>query len=103
MQSMWLRNNNNNRGNNNNQWPRRSPPSDQRPPSPLESVNMINEYVPFCRPCESFHEYSTYAFAKKILEESRNQQNNNTSQDESNESRCTDMISSAFAINTFNK
>jgi len=32
----------------------------QRPPTPLESTNMVNEEAPpFCKACEEFHEEST--------------------------------------------
>lgn len=68
MQNIPPRNNSNNRGNNNNQWPRRNPPNDQRPPTPLESANMIDEHVHFCRTCESFHEESPCAFVGKNTE-----------------------------------
>jgi len=60
MHSMLPRNNNNN----NNPWPRRNPPNDQRPPTPLESANVIDEPVPFCKPCKSFHEESACALAR---------------------------------------
>ena len=76
MQNVPPRNNNDNKSNNNNPWPRRNPLSDQRPPTPLESTNMIDDLIPFCRPCKSFHEERTCAFARRILEESRNQQDN---------------------------
>lgn len=100
MQNMQPRYNNNNRGNT-NQWPKRNPLNDQRPPTPLESANMVDEPIPFCRPCESFYEESACAFARNILGEGKNQQINNVNQDASQESRCADMISSSFAINNF--
>lgn len=95
-------NNNNNRGSN-NLWPRKNPPNDWRPSTPLESANMVDEPIPFCRPCESFHEESTCAFARRILEEGANQQVNNAGHDASKESRCADMISSSFTINNFSE
>lgn len=80
MQNMPPRNNNSNRGNN-NPWPGRNLPSAQIPPTPLNSSNMVDEPIPFCRSCESFHEESACAFARKILEEGANQQVNNARQD----------------------
>lgn len=72
-QSMPPRNNNNNRGNNNNQWPKRNSANYQRPPTLLESANVVDESVPFYRPCDSFHEETTRSLARRILEESRYQ------------------------------
>lgn len=46
---------------------------------------------------------SICAFAKRILEESRYQQNNNVSQGKSSECPCANMISLTFAINTFDE
>lgn len=69
IQNMLPMNNNSTRGNH-NPWQRRNPPSDQRPPTRLEPANVVDEPIPFCRPCESFHEESTCAFVKRILEES---------------------------------
>lgn len=103
MQSMPPGNNNNNSGNNNNQWPKRNSSNDQRHPTPLESANIVDESIPFCRPCDSLHKESTCAFARRILEESKYQQTNNASQGESSESQCANIISSAFAINSFNE
>jgi len=102
MQNMPPRNNNNNKGSN-NPWPRKNPPNDQRPSTLPESANMVDEPISFCRPCESFHEESTSAFARRILEEGANQQVNNAGQDAPKESRCANMISSSFPINNFSE
>lgn len=41
-QNVQPRNNNNNNRNNNNPWPRRNPSNDQKPPTPLESTNVVD-------------------------------------------------------------
>lgn len=96
VQNVQPRNNNNNRGNNNPQ-PRRNSPNDQRPPIPLESANVVDQPIPFSRPCESFHEESSCVVARKILDEATKEPINNVSQ----EGHCTYMISSSFTINNF--
>ena len=62
VQNIQPRNNNNNKENN-NPWPKTNPPNDQRPPTPLEFANVVDQHIPFCRPCESFHEESVCAIA----------------------------------------
>jgi len=73
-QTMQPRHNNNNNRGNNNPWPRRNPPNDQRPPTPLEYANVVNQHVPFCIPCEIFHEESACDISRKILDEATNEQ-----------------------------
>lgn len=96
--------NNNNRGNNNT-WPKKNPLNEQRPPNPLESTNIVEQPMPFCRPCESFHEESSCAFAKRIIDEGTSEQINIISQefDSSSEGEdcCTEIIPSSFTINNF--
>lgn len=78
-QNIQPKNNNDNRGNN-NPWPRRKPPSDQRPPTPLEAANVADHPIPFFRPCANFHEESACAIARKNLDEGTNEHINNVIQ-----------------------
>lgn len=48
-QIMQLRNTNN-RGNNNS-WPKKNPPTKQRPPDQLESTNIVAHPLSYCRTC----------------------------------------------------
>jgi len=46
---------------------------------------VVDEPIPFCRPYDNFHEESSCAFARRILE-GTNQQVNNARQDAPKES-----------------
>ena len=52
----------------NNNWVPKKAPQDRRPPNQLESTNMVEEVLPYCRPCEALHEEATCYVACKILE-----------------------------------
>ena len=34
----------------------------------LDSVNMVEEVIPWCRPCEQFHQESTFYVANQVME-----------------------------------
>ena len=48
-------------------WVQKKAPQDKRPPNQLDSTNMVEEVIPYCRPCEPLHEYSTCYMAYQIL------------------------------------
>ena len=41
---------------------------DKRPPNQLESANMVEEVMPYCRLCDALHEDSACYIARQILE-----------------------------------
>ena len=53
----------------NNGWQKRDPPQEQRPPNPLETINLVDhQVIPYCRPCGEFHEESTCPTFLRICE-----------------------------------
>ena len=66
VQNSQPRNHNNNiRGN--NTWQKKGQPSEQRPPNPLESTNLVDEAPPYCRACDALHEEVTCPIVKRIM------------------------------------
>ena len=49
-------------------WVQKKAPQKKRTPNHLDSTNMVEEVIPYCRPCEALHEESTYNMARQILE-----------------------------------
>lgn len=54
-----------NRGN--EKWQKRGPPNEHRPPNPLESTNIVDDSIPYCRPCEEMHDEATCPYVRRIL------------------------------------
>ena len=56
---------------------KKHPPQEQRPPNQLASNNMmVDEFPPYCRPCEEFHEESTCPKFYYIMEQEQMEMNN---------------------------
>ena len=49
-------------------WVQKKAPQDKRPPNQLDPINMVEEVIPYCRPCEALHEEYTCYIARQILE-----------------------------------
>ena len=49
-------------------WLETKAPQDKSPPNQLDSTNMVEEVIPYCRPGEVLHEESTSYMAGQILE-----------------------------------
>jgi len=61
----------------NEKWQKKAPSQEQRPPNPLESTNLVDhQAIPFCRPCEDFHEESTCPYYLQICEGQPSQSGN---------------------------
>lgn len=53
----------------NDRWQKnKGPPQDYRPTNPLQSTNMVDQILPFCRPCNDFNEEATCPYVKRIME-----------------------------------
>jgi len=53
----------------NNGWQKRVPPQEQKPPIPLETINLVDhQVIPYCKPCGDFHEESTCPTFLRICE-----------------------------------
>ena len=48
-------------------WVQKKAPQYKRPPSQLDSTNMVEEVIPYCRPCKALHEESTCYMVYQIL------------------------------------
>ena len=49
-------------------WVQKKAPQEKRPPNQLDSTNMVEEFIPYCIPCEALHEESTCYMARQILD-----------------------------------
>ena len=49
-------------------YQRKFPQQEPRIPNQLDSTNMVDEVIPWCRPCEQFHLESTCYIANQIIE-----------------------------------
>ena len=49
-------------------YQRKFPQQEPRIPNQLDSTNMVDEVIPWCRPCEQFHPESTCYIANQIIE-----------------------------------
>ena len=49
-------------------WVHKKAPQNKRPPNQLDPIDMVEEVIPYCKPCEALHEESTYYMAYQILE-----------------------------------
>ena len=47
----------------NHMYQKKSPHREPRIPNQLDSTNMVEEVIQWCRPCEQFHQESTHDFA----------------------------------------
>lgn len=56
-------NNNNNRNN----WQKKGQSSEQRPPHPLETNNLVEKTPPYCRACDKLQEEATCPIVKRIM------------------------------------
>ena len=57
--------NHNNRSN--NTWQKKGQQSEQRPPNPLESTNLVDEAPPYCRACDALHPEVICPTVKRIM------------------------------------
>ena len=55
-----------NRGN--DIWQKMGPPNEHKPPNPLESTNLVDDSIPYCRPCDEMHDEATCPYVRRILE-----------------------------------
>ena len=49
--------------------PKKSPYKDNNLPNQLDITNVVQEVIPYCRPCDSLHEESSCYVACQILEQ----------------------------------
>ena len=49
-------------------WVQKKAPREKRPPNQLDSTNMVEEVISYCRPYEALHKESTYYMVRQILE-----------------------------------
>ena len=52
-----------------NQVPKKDPYKDNNLPNQLDITNMVQEVIPYCRPCDSLHEEASCYVAHRILEQ----------------------------------
>ena len=61
------------------------PHQESRIPNQLDSANMVEEVIPWCRPCDQFHQESTCYVANQVMEhglpEVSNQEKNSSEPD----------------------
>ena len=43
-------------------------PNEHRPPNPLEPTNLVDDLMPYCRPCDDLHDELTCPYTKRILD-----------------------------------
>ena len=43
----------------NQMYQKKAPQQEPRIPNQLDSANMVEEVIPWCRPCDQFHQEST--------------------------------------------
>ena len=49
-------------------YPKKAPAQEPKIPNQLDSTNMVEDAIPFCRPCDQFHEESTCYIASQVME-----------------------------------
>ena len=52
----------------NQMYQKKSPQQDPRSPNELDSANMVEELLQWCRPCEQFHQERTCYVANQVME-----------------------------------
>ena len=52
-----------------NQVPKKAPYKDNNLPNKLDTTNMVQEVIPYCRPCDSLHEEASCYVGWRILEQ----------------------------------
>ena len=52
----------------NDRWKKRGPPNENRPKNLLDSTNLVDDSMPYCRPCDDLHNELTCPYAKRILD-----------------------------------
>ena len=66
-------------------YQKKFPQQEPRIPNQLDSTNLVDEVIPWCRPCEQFHPESTCYIANRIIEngmaEVSNQETNSSKPD----------------------
>ena len=49
-------------------YQKKAPHQEPRIPSQLDLANMVEEVIPWCRPCDQFHQESTCYIANQVIE-----------------------------------
>ena len=49
-------------------YQKKSPQQESRIPNQLDSTNLVEEVIPWCRPCDQFHQESTFYIEKQVIE-----------------------------------
>ena len=49
-------------------YQKKFPQQEPRIPNQLDSTNLVDEVIPWCRPCEQFHPESTCYIANQVIE-----------------------------------
>ena len=52
----------------NQMYQKKFPQQERRIPNQLDSANMVEEVIPWCRPCEQFHQEITCYVANQVME-----------------------------------
>ena len=52
----------------NQMYQKKFPQQELRIPNMLDLANMVEELIPWCRPCEQFHQESTCYVANQVME-----------------------------------
>ena len=52
----------------NQMYQKKEPAQESRIPNQLDSSNMVEDAIPFCRPCDQFHQESTCYIANQVME-----------------------------------
>ena len=50
----------------NQMYQKKAPRQEPRIPNQLDSANMVEEVIPWCRPCDQFHQESTFYIANQL-------------------------------------
>ena len=49
-------------------YQKKAPQQEPRIPNQLDSTNLVEEVIPWCRPCDQFHQESTCYIANQVIE-----------------------------------